>query len=707
MGLKNLESLEPSYDSDVNDILNDFYIPALKQSNYYYRLTGFFSSTSLAVAARGIRGLLENNGKIKLIAGAILNPDDVDVIRQGLESPYDLIQKNIIKDLDSIENSFVKNHVQALGWMVANKKMEIQLAIVKDDYGVPLDAYAINSSGIFHQKIGILCDDDGNKLSFSGSINETSNAWKENIEQFKVFRSWIDAEYPHFFSDYESFFRYWNKQSDKVEVLEIPEAIRRHLIKMAPKNLTELNLENNHNFDKYKCIMSEYISYKLGDSIEKDISKLRGYQTEAITKWRNNNYKGILEMATASGKTFTAIMCSYYLYKEKNKLCTIVLVPSKELVNQWGKELKKYTTNVVEISSLPRNRNWKLLLRDYLNLFIDSYIDHIYIISTIESYINSAERFISKIPKQNKLLIADEAHWIGAYEAKRFLENHRLDYTLGLTATPIRYFDDEGTEFLYSYLGNTVFNFSIKDGQECGYLCKYNYHIEFCGLDPSELEEYIELTRSIIKYIMKKDKDNSDEESLTKKLNKRAKIIKDAQSKYGLFDRLISSLHGNIDKCVIYCDDSQIDNICGILRNHDLSFNTFLGDTVDSDRQLIITSIKSGLIDAVVAIRCLNEGIDIPPLRSGFFLSNSGNPREFIQRRGRLLRISEGKTVVDIYDFIVIPNINDTNVTITEANYIKSIIQKELERVKDFNKDAINSIANERKILERIKLVIY
>lgn len=704
MGLKDLDCLEPSYNSDVDDILNDFYIPLLKQSSNYYRLAGFFSSSSLAVAARGIKGLLENDGRIKLIAGAILNPEDINAIRQGLEDPYSLIQMNIIKDLDNIESHFIKNHVQALGWMIANNRMEIRLAIVKDDDGLPLDSLAVNQCGIFHQKIGILSDFEDNMISFSGSINETASAWKENIEEFKIFRNWVEAERPHFSSDYASFFRYWNRESDKVEILEIPEAIRKHLIKMAPSDPMKLDLDDKKNLIDKESNVNEYISNKFRDSIIKDVSRLRYYQREAITNWRNNGCKGILEMATASGKTFTAIIGSYFLYKEKNRLCTIILVPSKELVNQWGNEIKKYTTNVVEISSA--KKGWKVLLLDYVYLFMNARIDHVYIVSTIDSFV-SVERIISKIPNKEKLLIADEAHWIGTSETRRFLGSHLFDYTLGLTATPVRYFDEDGTEFLYSYLGKTVFSFSIKDGQEKGYLCRYKYHIEFCGLDLSELENYIQLTRSIIKCIAGKEKNQISEDDLTKLLNRRAKIIKDAKSKFGIFDKLLSSLTGSIDKCVVYCDESQMDVVCSILRKHDLIFNTFLGGTSDSERRLLISSVKSGLIDAVVAIKCLNEGIDIPPLRSGFFLSNSGNPREFIQRRGRLLRTCEGKTIVDIYDFIVIPNINNVRINADEEKLIRNIITKELERVKDFNKDAINCIENERKIFKEINRVLF
>lgn len=184
-------------------MLNGFYLPVLGESTEYVRLAGFFSSTAFAVAAKGIAGLLENDGKMKLIAGAVLRKKDVDAISDGLENPSEVIERVALEDFDSIEDEFVRNHVRALGWMIAEGKLEIRVAVVKDRDGSPLDETSVLRSGIFHQKIGIFTDNEGQMISFSGSVNETARAWIENVEEFKVFRSWVDGEYEHFRSDYE------------------------------------------------------------------------------------------------------------------------------------------------------------------------------------------------------------------------------------------------------------------------------------------------------------------------------------------------------------------------------------------------------------------------------------------------------------------------------------------------------------------------
>jgi len=696
--------IQPCYDSGRDDVLNGFYLPVLGESTEYVRLAGYVSSTAFAVAARGIAGLLENDGKMKLIAGAVLRKEDVNAIRDGLEKPSEVLERIAMEDFDNMEDEFVRNHVRALGWMIAEGRLEIRVAVVNDRDGSPLDATSVLRSGIFHQKIGIFTDAEGQMISFSGSVNETARAWIENVEEFKVFRSWIDGEYEHFRSDYEMFNRYWNGETERVEVLEIPDAVRKHLIQMAPDNLDMLDLDWKPHETPIEDNNSEEVwgddqPRKFNESIETDINRLRDYQQEAIDNWRSNSWRGILEMATASGKTFTAIMGSYYLFKEIGKLCTVVLVPSKQLVNQWGKELKKYTDNVVLISS--DETNWKSMVADFVFLFRRDRVDHLYIVSTIQSYMNRAEKMLLKIPSQQKLLIVDEAHWIGAVEAQAHFKETAPIHALGLTATPVRYFDEEGTDFLYTFLGKVVFEFTIKDGQDRGYLCKYNYHVEFCDLDRSELREYVRLTKSIVMA-----HGNDAKEKLTMILNKRAKVVKDAKSKFEEFDRVLSELEGEVDRCVIYCDENQIDTVCTILREHDLISNTFLGTTPDHERQMLISKLTLGVIDVIVAIKCLNEGVDIPPLKMGFFISSSGNPKEFIQRRGRLLRVCEGKNVVDMYDFVVAPDMDQLNLAEPEKKAHDKIIKKELDRVKEFNDNALNSAVNEQKILEQLNMIL-
>ena len=308
MTLRNLK-LKSSYDSDADNVLTDFYVPALANSVIYDRLTGFFSSTTLATAAKGIVGLVKNGGTIRLITGAVFQEQDIQAIKEGIETPEKVIEQSMLKELESLEEGFVKDHVKALGWLVAKGNLKIKIAIVLDEQGFPLIEQRIAKYGIFHQKVGILEDIEGNRLSFSGSDNESANGWKYNIEEFKVFRNWIEAEKQYFNADYLKFQKFWHGTASRTRIIEIPKAIEDELVKIAPNSVEELNLEKWLQTESFPGI------------------RLRDYQKKAVENWLEAGKKGILEMATGTGKTITALSCVEWLSREENKLITIISSP--------------------------------------------------------------------------------------------------------------------------------------------------------------------------------------------------------------------------------------------------------------------------------------------------------------------------------------------------------------------------------------------
>lgn len=238
MNFKDLD-LKNCYDSDEDNILSDFYIPVLENSVKYHRLTGFFNSSALSIAARGIQGLLHNEGEMKLISGVVLSEKDIDAIEQGIKDPESIISKFLTNELDNIENDFVRDHILGLSWLIANDKLKIKLALLKPNTTIP----NISNLGIFHQKIGIFEDLEGNHLCFSGSVNESKTAWKFNIEDFNVFRSWVKEEKKYLDSISKRFEKYWLGDTKRAKILDVPEAIRKKMIQIAPKSKEEINLE--------------------------------------------------------------------------------------------------------------------------------------------------------------------------------------------------------------------------------------------------------------------------------------------------------------------------------------------------------------------------------------------------------------------------------------------------------------------------------
>ena len=244
MSLKDV-NIKIKYDSDEDDLLNDFYIPVLSEANEYYRLSGFFNSSSLAVSACGLENFIKNNGKMKLITSVIFSEKDLKRINEAENNPLKVIEENFIHDLNKISDEFVKDHLAALGWMIANDYLEIKVAYPKD------------LQSLFHPKVGILKDSNQNIVSFSGSDNETRNGWLSDIEEFKAFASWKPGHSEIIDSDIHSFFKYWNNDAKKVSVIEIPKAIKKDLIKLAPDNVDDLNFHKLPNYGD-------------GDSISKD-----------------------------------------------------------------------------------------------------------------------------------------------------------------------------------------------------------------------------------------------------------------------------------------------------------------------------------------------------------------------------------------------------------------------------------------------------
>ncbi|WP_405293350.1 DEAD/DEAH box helicase family protein, partial [Methanobrevibacter sp.] len=286
MLLKNAD-IKFKYDSDKDNLVEEFYIPVLSNSIEYYRMSGYFSSSSLAISARGIADFIINGGKMKLLCNAQLTKEDYEIIEETNQNSVDYIQRLFIDDLHSIEDEFIKDHVKALGWMLANGFLEIKIAIPKD------------KKGIFHSKVGILKDNENNRISFSGSDNETAAGWLYNIEEFKVFRSWDSGEEKYVESDLNTFNDYWNGITERTDIIDLPSAVKDELIEFAPISRKELVV----------------ISRKTRKPIN-----LREYQEDAIDSWFAHDCRGLFEMATGTGKTITSLSAFKQLSSTKDKL---------------------------------------------------------------------------------------------------------------------------------------------------------------------------------------------------------------------------------------------------------------------------------------------------------------------------------------------------------------------------------------------------
>lgn len=700
MSLKEL-NLKKSYDSDKDNTLEDFYIPILSESIEYRRLAGFFSSTSLAVAAKGMADFIRNGGSMKLIVSAKFQKEDLNAIKEIYKNQEELIEKIIIKDLENLENEFVKDHVRALSWMILNKKLKIKIAIVYNNEEMPIEANKIEQLGIFHQKIGILKDSEGNIISFSGSDNESASGWVSNIEEFKVFCNWNFSEQEYLRADISKFERFWTDSAKRTKVIDIPAAVKNKLIELSPKSIEELNLEKWHKL-KTKKKVNKIIVWE--------------HQQKAIDNWFSNNKRGIFEMATGTGKTFTALGCLKKILKEEDKLVTIISCPYDHLIKQWIGDLNEFGIDIDYIVADSSNYKWKYELTDKIYDILNGISNKIIIFTTHTTF--SSNNFINLMRKINVkiLLIADEVHGIGSKERKKGLIDI-YNFRLGLSATPRRWFDDDGTEKIFDFFEKSVFEFSLKEAittinPSTGktYLTPYRYKPYFIDLTAEEFLEYEMESIKIAKmYHVSKNKEKK-EKLLTLLFEKRQRIIRNAINKLTVFKEILNNIK-TIKNCLIYCSPQQINNVQDILNNYknqniiQSRFTMETGTTLQkefgnlSERGYLLKNFSDGTIDALVAMNILDEGINIPSAKIAIILASTGNPRQYIQRRGRILRRFSNKDIATIYDIMVIPSLpKDTSTNLIELE--KKILKKELIRYKEFADAANNKLECFNKIHE-------
>ncbi len=688
--------LEDAYDSGSSgsNVLRDFYVPVMSEAIRYDRLTGYFSSTILALAARGVAGLVRNGGRMRLVSSPQFTEEDIDVLSSNpTEIEIDnLISdrfQHLVSDVDGLADYIAQDHLRAFAWMLKQGYLEVKILVPRDFDG---------RAGIFHSKVGILTDSDGNKLSFSGSVNETAAAWKHNIEEFKVFRSWESEGSKWVRHDQGQFERYWEPSADMPYISRpLPDKIRESLVAVAPDDLESLDLTEPLDTSP----------------VSTGPPPLRDYQNEAVTAWMSAGMQGILEMATGTGKTRTALECISRFQSGSGRSLTVVTAPFQHIATQW----RQILADMDPVCSFDSG-NWKSNFRNSLSELKTFQRDHLVWVAVQNTA--SSQEFLDLLASAektvgNKLLVGDEAHGLGARVFSKAL-SPLYSARLGLTATPSRWFDEVGSKSLQDFFHGTVYEFSLSKalnwidphtGQTP--LAPYNYHPEFIDLTDEELEEFASLTQQIVAEAARSQHDEPSER-LELLLFKRAALVKTAEYKIPAFESLVHSLP-DMQGTLIYChNEEQMSEVISIVAKTRYRYRRFTGAEGTSprpefqglsEREWILESFNQGEIDVLVAMKCLDEGVDVPSAKRGIILASSGNPREFIQRRGRLLRRFPGKEKAEIHDLVVIPKFGK-GIAIDASNSARAIIAKELERIEEFSQDALNSEIINAKVLAKL-----
>ena len=605
-----------------NGIASALLNPALKQARIYKRSVGFFSSGVLTVLLDGISALVRNNGQIYLIASPQLSEGDI----QTINTAYDLRQKKIegkfteefMTALDNLE----EDHLKMLLELVSKGYMDIKIAVTK-------------KNGIYHDKLGIITDMEGNSIAFYGSSNASYKAYCENYEKIRVVRSWISGEQDSVADEISEFNNLWNNANPFVDVFEYTECAKKKIF--------------------------EYVSQRKSEKERSGPIVLRDYQEDAIQAWINNNYHGFYVMATGTGKTWTAIYSAKELL-EKKDVVMVVCAPYKHLIKQWAEDIIKVFPEAKLIMVSSENLSWESQLTQAIIKKKYTRDTQIIVISTISSFY--LKRFITTLMKSTdeKLLIVDEAH---RFTKRSEMMNRMFHYMLGLSATPFSGKTMTKGKELMDFFGGQVFNLPIEVALERGFLVPYYYYPIYVHSTEDEENRFRAYSQKIVSCYRNNQLINPD--LLVKSLRGRLRVISMAEEKQTSIDQIIKPFK-DTDHFVVYCGDGKlfsddrgeeirhIQSVKNTLSDAGFRVSQFTAKENMTERMKLVEAFNKGDIAALVAIRCLDEGINIPSIKSALILSSNDDYREFVQRRGRILRTYKDKKYANIYDVIVLPS---------------------------------------------------
>lgn len=670
--------IKNEYRSLIDNVVTDFYIPVLQESTLYQRAVGFFSSSALIAISKGVEGLIANGGRIQIIASPRLSQEDIDEISKGYEVRK-IIERALLRgvvDPASIEESERLSYIASL---IAKGVLDIKIAFLSSK----------NEIAMYHEKMGIMSDRDGNAVAFSGSMNESENAFSANYESFDVFCSWTNDK-ERVFQKQMAFQAIWDDYEPGIETIAFPEAVRNRIYSFN-SSLTTTHPTVSDTVQDERPTDAMYLPSDF---------KIRPYQETAIQNWKANGYRGIYDMATGTGKTLTALASIEQLFRDnKKRLGIIIVCPYQHLVEQWVEDIVRFGIKPIIGYSSSSQKNWKKNLEQAFRSFNLKVSDFFCFITTNASFVTKSVQEQVQLLSDDVVYVVDEAHNMGAENYRKCLPEN-IFYRLGLSATIDRHNDEVGTAALSGYFGEKCIVYSLKDAIDNQMLTRYYYYPVLTYLDQDELSEYLTITGQLAKAIRKKNGKVVLTEHAKQLLIKRARIIAGAKGKLPELKKQITP-YVDDKHILVYCgattvrdeDDSdfgrrQIDLVAEMLGNTlDMRVGRFTSQESAQERAQIRAAFAGGeTLQALVAIKCLDEGVNIPSIKTAFILASSTNPKEYIQRRGRVLRKFPGKEYAVIYDFITLPFPFETlafqNDAIIEST--KGLIKRELIRMMDF-----------------------
>lgn len=717
MSLKDLE-IKQSYRSGTDDIPRAFYIPLLGQAVSYKRAVGFFSSTVFSKIYTGISDLANKAGTIQLVASPKLSDDDVEAIRSGYKRRESVMRDAVLRELTEPRNDFEKRCLNQLANLIASGILDIKIAVTEKNSKI----------GMYHEKMGLIVDDQGNTVAFSGSMNESLTAVSLNYEAIDVFCSWKNEEQRERVNDKQAAFSaIWNNTEPDITVLDFPELTDEIIQRYKRESIEQFESFDEEALEEEAQLQEQKRAGPVvPDLLIKAWQGDYAYQKDAIDEWEHKGFRGIFDMATGTGKTYTGLGALARLCDAVNdKLAAVIVAPYQHLVEQWVEDIERFCISPIIGYSASSQKNWPKLLEDAIRnqkLKVRGKEFFCFICTNATFSSDKVQRILEKI-RGDMLIMIDEAHNFGAERLSNYLTG-RYCYRLALSATLERHNDEEGTARLYNFFGEKCIEYPLERAIDEKKLTRYKYFPVLTTLSEPELAQYSQLSYEMSKcLIFGKDGKRSLSEYGKRLALKRARIVGGAADKIKQLEEQIQPyLH---DKHIlVYCgattllldtqdftdtddeDIRQIDAVTDLLGNQ-LGMNVaqFTSREDVQKREVLKREFADGkTLQALVAIKCLDEGVNIPKIKVAFILASTTNPKEYIQRRGRVLRLAEGKEFAEIYDFIALPRplVEVHSLTEEQRKRELTLVKNELSRAEEFARLAMN-MAYAESVIDSVK----
>jgi superfamily II DNA or RNA helicase len=673
----------------------------LPRSILYVRAVGFFRSNVFLVNPEAFREFfVKNQGIARLICSPRLAPEDAAALRGFVYNPAGRDQRRTAQ-LEVRDFQEPNRRPRLLGVLLRQQALRIKIARPALSTG----------RGMYHEKIALFEDKKSEIAVTSGSANETRAAYEANFERLDVF---FGSKNPRAQELRRELDALWDNASPGVEVLSLEEFLRDHEFEVESQLENVASVGDDGQGSRHK------VESKPPETLYQAAGKLpRPHQEKAIDCWWQSKGRGILEMATGSGKTITALTATNRVYEKMGRgLAVIIVVPYIHLLDQWIEEAREFGLNPIRCAE--GFKNWHSTLRAAIGALNANKRPLLSIGATVHTFRTKIFQDTLSQLRKRSMLIADEVHNYSAeYSLDQFPES--IDMRMGLSATPENRNDSEGTDRLNGYFGESVFRYTLRDALHDNVLCPYTYFPHVVFLEEDECDEYIRLSKEISKHVGFSEGNRGDftpSDGLSRLLFQRARLVGTARRKLSKLKELVPKSPSQ-SRILVYCGDGrvtddysiggddqqekQIESVVKMLGDElELRCRKYVAGTPPADRREILRKFAKGDIQVLVAIRCLDEGVDVPGTETAYLLASSTNPRQFVQRRGRVLRKSPGKKMAYVHDFIVSFPPDRFPHADSDWKYGKRLLQSQLERLDEFS-DLAYHTSHERTFLLEIR----